>query len=466
MADTTTEVILVTATFVHTSLCTNAPDCPAGSTVLLTSTTVVATTTTICSTPGAVMPPVGATSTPVSSSAMPIEVSSSVRSVPSSIITTISFPGLPTTPYPCPTMGAGLPQVSLPGCTYESLATPVSTLPSSSGFSVSIITGSSIDSPSSIVTAPLTLTPAPVPSSGYASPPPSSNFGSSSSSATDAVPVPGVPSSSAYTSSSPVSGPAVPSNTYTDATHFSMPAVPSSGYSMPPASSVVTSNTYTDATHFSMPAASSSSGYNVPSSSSGLTSNTYTDATHTSFPVEPSAPTGNSSSVLAPPHGMSSLPQYSPTSSSSYVDATSTSGSSPSAGPSSPYGSGSIVTPTPTPSGSGPGYPASSAPAGTSSDTHPALRSTTSSGYGVPSLPVESTSTVDSTVRVTSYLTQTMTSVITAPPAYSTPGPNGTASSSNIEATDISTASSVSGLPSGSGYVQFPLSRSSNQLSY
>jgi hypothetical protein len=80
------------------------------------------------------------------------------------------------------------------------------------------------------------------------------------------------------------------------------------------------------------------------------------------------------------------------------------------------------------------------------SATHTTLRPTTlGSYYELPPSATESESIIDSTVRVTSYLTQTMTSFVTAPTASSKPD------SSEVDATYTLFPSGVSALPSRSG---------------
>ena len=112
----------------------------------------------------------------------------------------------------------------------------------------------------------------------------------------------------------------------------------------------------------------------------------------------------------------------------------------PSGGPSAGPSSGSYFVSSGTASGS----------SGTGSGTYPARTSATS-GYPNPSHSAGSDSTVtDSTIRITSYQTQTFTSYVTAGPSS-----NGAGNNTNTDTQAVATSfpSSVSGYPSGSGYV-------------
>jgi hypothetical protein len=315
---------------VETSLCLNAPDCPAGATVFVTSTTVVASTTVVCSTPGAVFPPIGASST----------VAASIG--------------------------------------YQS-----------SGFSVSIIPGSSVESTVSVVpptpsgSAHLPPVASSVVTSGFSDVPlPSGQLSSN----TDAVhtsfpsapPIPGVPASSGtftYSRSSPVGQSYGPS--------ASVSASPSVGPSDTAGSSFAISSAYGGPSRTG-PSASASSASDLP---------TYSGLSSSAGPYSPSAPDTISTTRQGPP-----------------------------------------------------GIPAS----GSTTASRPTERSTTSDIYGPPTPPAESESPVNSSVRVTSYLTKTSTSVITSAPVSSYPNSTYPVTS-NIEATDISRGTSASAYPSGSG---------------
>jgi hypothetical protein len=331
IAATTTQVVFVTSVNVETSLCLNAPDCPAGTTIFVTSTTVVASTTTICSTPGAVLPPLGASS-------------SAAASIGSQ----------------------------------------------SSGFSVSIIPGSSVESTVSVVpptsSGSMYLPPvaSSVVTSGFSDVPVSS--GQPSKSNTDAIHV-------SFPSAPPLPGVSASSGTFTYSQ--SSPAGQSYG------SSVSIS-------------ASPSAGPSRPAGSSFAISSAY------------GGPSGTGSSASA--SSAADFPTFSAP--SSYVR---------------PYSSSALDTISTTRQGP-PGIPAS----GSTTASRPTLRSTTSDIYGPPTLPAESESPVNNTVRVTSYVTKTSTSVVTPAPVSSFPKSTYPVST-DIEATDISRGTSASAYPSGSG---------------
>jgi hypothetical protein len=492
MDATTTAVFLVTSFNVYTTLCSDARECPPSATVVVTSTTVMASTTTICSTPGAVFPSLGASSMPVSSPALPTAPGSSTAT-----------PALPVGPGDTAASSVATSVASqpsgqtfsfsiIPGSSVESTVSVVPPTPSASGYLPPGTSSSAIPT---------------VPTPGGPSIIETTVVVSGTTLVATLTPIYGVPAPSGHLPSSPVSGPVVPSNTNTDATHTSFPATPSSGgYNVPSGSSGVPSNTAPDAVPTSYPVSSTGSSFAEPSTPAGeissvggisssmsasrssftgqssgypvgpSTSGPFASATSSyaepsaSDSTLPSAPgsaspsasgtsaSASSSSVSAYPPAFGSSSPAGPYSSPAFPSASgpsapvvpSASGSSPSAGPYSSSTPDTISTTKQGPPGTAPGY-TSSAAAGSTTASRPTLRSTTSmsGGYGPPTPPVESESPANSTVRVTSYPTQTLTSLITSPLPYSVP--NSTYTASDIEATDISRGTSASAFPSGSG---------------
>ncbi|KAI4634537.1 hypothetical protein J4E83_001856 [Alternaria metachromatica] len=126
---------------------------------------------------------------------------------------------------------------------------------------------------------------------------------------------------------------------------------------------------------------------------------------------------------------------------------------SPSAGPSSSNyfaPPGSSIEAAPTYTGGDSTSSTATGSSGTASGTNSASLSTTP-GYPSPSPTTGPVSTViDSTIRITSYQTQTLISYITAGPS-DVPG-NDTNTNTNTQAIPTSVPSGVSGGPSGSGY--------------
>ncbi|KAI4959494.1 hypothetical protein J4E86_003216 [Alternaria arbusti] len=278
---------------------------------------------------------------------------------------------------------------------------------------------------------------------------------------TDAVPTSIGTPSSGQSSGNPAtpstpgyvpSGSSAPPNSNTDYVPTSPGAAStgsmSSGYVVPPASSARLSSSITDAVPTSITISSPAGPY-----PSGPT-------VSSSYLATPSRPAGSSSSGYLVPSGSSAAPTRSntdavPTSlTASYPGASSALPSgSPSVGPSSSNyfaPPGSSIEAAPTYTGGDSTSSTATGSSGTAPGTYSASLSTTP-GYPSPSPTTGPGSTViDSTIRITSYQTQTLISYITAGPS-DVPG-NDTNTNTNTQAIPTSIPSGVSGGPSGSGY--------------
>ncbi|CAN9112027.1 unnamed protein product [Alternaria alternata] len=508
LTDTHSMVVMVTSTHLVSEICTDIASCPPYTTTAQTSVVYVTATTTICllsSTPPGYGPP--------ATTVNPSSVASSTYPTESAGITVSTIPGSSISPTGSEYLSGSAPQssalptdvsssayVTVPSVSVitrsESYNGPVVVTLTSvyPGSSVVIVIPSSttLDVVNSFYSgSPTTLSPTGS-STGYVAPPDSSLVSSLT------IPAPVVPSSSAvssmsYPGSVPSGSSATPSYSNTDAVPTSLvtPSLgPSSGNSVTPStpgyapsSSATPPSSNTDAVPTSLSATvtdSSSSGYNVPSSISTKQSGSYVGTVPTTFTV--SLPTGPSSSgyamsssksaISSSPAGLSSSGYIVPPGSSDVLTSSGTAvlPSSPtaslpsasSAGPSSSRlltGSETDAVPTSFPSGGPSAGPSSgsyfvssgtaSGSSGTGSGTYPARTSATS-GYPNPSHSAGSDSTVtDSTIRITSYQTQTFTSYVTAGPSS-----NGAGNNTNTDTQAVATSfpSSVSGYPSGSGY--------------
>ncbi|KAG9192347.1 hypothetical protein G6011_11081 [Alternaria panax] len=508
LTDTHSMVVMVTSTHLVSEICTDIASCPPYTTTAQTSVVYVTATTTICllsSTPSGYGPP--------ATTAIPSSVPSSVYPTGSAGISVSIIPGSSILPTSSAYPSGSAPQTSalstgvsssayatLPSVSVitrsESYNGPVivtitSVYPGSSGV-ILVPSSTTVDAigsfypGSSAGSSPLSS------SSGYGAPPGSSL----ASSYTNPAPV--VPSSLAvstvsYPGSAPPGSSATLPYSHSDAvpTSLIMPSSgPSSGNSVGPstpgyapsgpAASLSSNTDAVPTSHGATSAGSLSSRYNIPSGSSTTLSSSYNGAVSitltisppmgpssggytmsSSNPATPSSPARPSSSGYAVP---SSNPTPLTSSDTAVVPSSLTaslSGAS-SAGTSSGRpltGSETDAVPTSFPSGSlsaGPSSGSYYAPPGTDtaslgivSGTYPAITSMTS-GYLRPSPSAGSDSTVvESTIRITSYQTQTFTSYVTAGPSSGGPGNN---TNTDTQAIATSFPSSVSGHPSGSGY--------------
>ncbi|KZM22657.1 uncharacterized protein EKO05_0009567 [Ascochyta rabiei] len=501
---TTTTVIYTTSTYTITKCAASVTNCPvASATEVFTSTTVMSVTTTICpvtSTPGLQPPGPGYMPSSVLSSALPTNSPGTTGTLPDAVPTSYSpAVSVSSGAYVPPVQSSALPTGSSRSIDFSvSLISPDPSLPVTGTDSIPASTPSDASGPPSMYTPPAQTSTQPTGPSGSDTvvvPRPSlSGSASLPGSLTDSIPTsfpPGMSpsaSSNGYDppqlsttawpgSSQPTTGTntgavltsdatpssgygqsSAPSNTATD-------AVPTSGY---PASSTNPSSGVYSQSASSNTAAVPTSGYPgsnaVPSGSNlpSVSSYTATDSMPTS---------GSPGSSGAPSSGayLPSLP------SNTNTDAVPTSGYQVSSS-TGPVGTNTGSVPTSLgPSASGPpssgytapettalptqgtasipqGYSSGSAPVvpsgslSTVSGTYPAVTSI-SSGMVYPGHPSSSASTtvIDGTTRITSRLTLTSTSYITA----LLPSSNSLIDT----ATDaVTTSRGTEYLPSGSGY--------------
>ncbi|KAL6705287.1 hypothetical protein ACN47E_007097 [Coniothyrium glycines] len=426
LSDTATSVTLVTSTYMVTEICLDAPYCPPGSTVVQTSTTVARMTTTVCAvtmSPGYQPSAIGVPSASV--------VDSSYLAGTGDASGSILFP---STPGSVPVYGPPKSSASVPSSIALSSASPNNPLPMISTSLPNAVPTSQpwVSDYTPIQTSALPINAPSTPSSG-------SWIAPTASSGTSAGPVNTRPDSapisypvSSAISTGPLAGPSsdhVAHPTSSVALSSSTQISPPSGVTSSTASSyssltrsadsAVPSSSYTGPSSVSGSSSIAATGSgSAPASSAAIPSQTATDAIPTSVPI---------SSIAYGPVGTSSA-AYDVSSDRPSISSISNPGSASAS--TSPTGASSSIT-LPIPSGI----------------------ASMSSSYGLvsPSFGYNS-SAADSTTRITSYVTQTLTSFITSPPPSGSHNNTATAT----DAVRTSLPSSVSGYPSGSGFPRPP----------